>query len=116
MVDVFLFNSFAYLDTAFPSINSRKGDIKAAKRWVICKMNPDMIRNDLEVVEAEDEVNLEEIHRTSLCLAGRLWTDSSFNTGSLQSTIRQIWRLKNGVEIREIGENIFFFPIFLLEG
>lgn len=32
-----------------------------------------------------------------------------FNTGALQSTISQIWKLKNGVETREIGDNLFTF-------
>lgn len=70
------------------------------------------IRENLEVVEAEDEVDLEEIQRFSLCLAGRLWTDSLFNPGALKSTIKQIWKLKDGVDIREIGENLFSFQFF----
>lgn len=64
------------------------------------------------MVFAEDEVDREDTHRFSLCLAGRLWIDSSFNSGALQSTIRQIWRLKNGVKIREIVENLFSFQFF----
>lgn len=36
----------------------------------------DSNREDLEIVEAEEEVDLEEIQRFKLCLAGRLWTES----------------------------------------
>lgn len=70
------------------------------------------IEEGMEVIEAEEEVDLVEIQRFKLCLAGKLWTESSFNTGALQSTIKQIWKLKNGVEIREIGNNLFSFQFF----
>lgn len=52
------------------------------------------MEEDMDVVEAEDELDLEEIRRFNLCLIGKLWTDSSFNLGALQPTIKQIWRVK----------------------
>lgn len=67
---------------------------------------------DCVVVEDGEELNAEEIRRLSLYLVGRLWTDTSFNSGALQATIKQIWRVKNGVEIRLIGENLFSFQFF----
>lgn len=43
---------------------------------------------DLEIVEVEEEVDLDEIQRFNLCLAGRLWTDSLYNSGAQQATIK----------------------------
>lgn len=70
--------------------------LRVKRAWI-----GESIRLGLEVIEAEEEVDLDEIQIFKLCLVGKLWTDSSFTTGALQSTIKQIWRLKNGIEIRE---------------
>lgn len=50
-----------------------------------------------------------------LCLVGTLWTESSFNRGAFRSTLEQIWKLRCGVEIREIGKNLFKFQFFHLK-
>lgn len=63
-------------------------------------------------MEAVEELGCEETKRFNLCLLGRLWTDSTFNAGALQATIKQIWRVKDGVEIRIIGDNLFSCQFF----
>lgn len=47
--------------------------------------------------------------RFALCLVGSLWTTSSFNYGAFRTTMMQVWKLRHGVEIKEIGKNLFFF-------
>lgn len=61
-----------------------------------------METEETEYVEADEEVDPEEIQRFKLCLVGRLLTVSSFNSGALQSTFRQMWRLQDAVQIREL--------------
>lgn len=68
--------------------------------------------DDIVAIEAEDELDVDEIRRFRLCLFGRLWFDTPHNSGALQSTIKQIWRVKDGVGIRSIGENLYSFQFF----
>ncbi|XP_058749039.1 uncharacterized protein LOC131622001 [Vicia villosa] len=59
------------------------------------------------IVAAEEEANGEEIFRRSL--AGRLWTDGSFNSRAFRNTMVAAWRLKNPVEIQELNKNLLLF-------
>lgn len=36
-----------------------------------------------------------------------LWTEIAYNSGAFQNTIKQMWKLKHGVDIKEIGKNIY---------
>ncbi|XP_058763213.1 uncharacterized protein LOC131636620 [Vicia villosa] len=42
-------------------------------------------------------------------LAGRLWTDNSFNSKAFTSTMVGAWKLKNPVEVQELNKNLFLF-------
>ncbi|XP_058756011.1 uncharacterized protein LOC131629230 [Vicia villosa] len=59
------------------------------------------------IVAAEEEANGEETFRRSL--AGKLWTEGSFNSRAFRSTMVSAWRLKNPVEIQELNKNLFLF-------
>ncbi|XP_058774352.1 uncharacterized protein LOC131648628 [Vicia villosa] len=59
------------------------------------------------VVVADDEVCGEEIFQRTL--AGKLWTDSSFNTRAFTSTMISAWKLKNQVEKQELSKNLYLF-------
>lgn len=57
-----------------------------------------------------------ELNQFNLCLVGSLWSESPFNLNAFQSTLNYIWRLKQGVDIKEIGKNLFLFLILSPEG
>ncbi|XP_058742109.1 uncharacterized protein LOC131614556 [Vicia villosa] len=59
------------------------------------------------VTAAEDEVSGDEIFQRTL--AGKLWTDSSFNSRAFTSTMISAWKLKNPVETQELSKNLFLF-------
>ncbi|XP_058754368.1 uncharacterized protein LOC131627544 [Vicia villosa] len=59
------------------------------------------------VVVAEEEVCEEESFQRTL--AGKLWTDSSFNVRAFKSTMISAWKLKNQVETQDLGKNLFLF-------
>lgn len=58
------------------------------------------------IVEAEEEYGGEIFERT---LAGKLWTENSFNSKSLVSTMIGAWNLRNPIETQELNENLFLF-------
>lgn len=62
-------------------------------------------RNDEIVVLSESEPK----ERLSACLVGKLWTDKSSNVKTFIKTIREIWFPKKGVDINELGKNLFLF-------
>ncbi|XP_058776541.1 uncharacterized protein LOC131650847 [Vicia villosa] len=57
-------------------------------------------------IEAEEGGEDEIFQRT---LAGKLWTDNSFNSRAFTSTMISAWRLKNPVEVQELNKNLFLF-------
>ncbi|XP_058784594.1 uncharacterized protein LOC131659420 [Vicia villosa] len=59
------------------------------------------------VVADEGEVFEDEsIQRT---LAGRLWTESNFNSRAFKSTMVNAWKLKHTVEVQDLSKNLFLF-------
>ncbi|XP_058725488.1 uncharacterized protein LOC131596762 [Vicia villosa] len=57
-------------------------------------------------VEGEEICGEETFQRT---LAGRLWTESSFNSRAFTSTMLGAWKLRNPVETQELSKNLFLF-------
>lgn len=60
----------------------------------------------LDAVDEDDVVGDESFQRS---LAGKLWTETSFNTRASKQTIVDAWRLKKPVEVQELGKNLFLF-------
>lgn len=54
-----------------------------------------------------DEVSGKENFPRSL--AGKLWTDNSFNAKVFTSTMISSWKLKNPVETQKLRKNLFLF-------
>ncbi|XP_058727315.1 uncharacterized protein LOC131598755 [Vicia villosa] len=59
------------------------------------------------MVVAEEEVCEEESFQRTL--AGKLWTENSFNAEAFKSTMVSVWKLKNQVETQDLGKNLFLF-------
>ncbi|XP_058732884.1 uncharacterized protein LOC131604465 [Vicia villosa] len=68
----------------------------------------DFSKEEEEGITAEiEEVCEGEIFQRTL--AGRLWTDNSFNSKAFISTMLGAWKLKNAVEVQELNKNLFLF-------
>ncbi|KAJ8433134.1 hypothetical protein Cgig2_004872 [Carnegiea gigantea] len=58
----------------------------------------------MSLIEVEDEV--------SLCLIGKLNTQSSFNPEALKQTMQNIWRPSQGLVITNLDVHLFAFQFF----
>ncbi|XP_058726827.1 uncharacterized protein LOC131598223 [Vicia villosa] len=59
------------------------------------------------VVVGEGELFEDEsLQRT---LAGKLWTESNFNSRAFKSTMLNAWKLKHTVEVQDLNKNLFIF-------
>lgn len=65
------------------------------------------VEDDALLVVEDGEADSDESCQRSL--AGKLWTESPFNTRAFKSTIVDAWRLKRPVEVQELGKNLFLF-------
>lgn len=60
-----------------------------------------------EVITIYDEGHKEEIESCSLSLLGKFLTCKPFNKRTAQNTLRRVWCLEKGVQIVEVGSNLF---------
>lgn len=61
------------------------------------------------MVEGEAELGDKNFHRM---LVGKLWNNNPFNVKVFKSTMIQAWRLRNNVDIQDLGKNLFLFRFF----
>lgn len=59
-------------------------------------------------VTAED-LEPEEEDQFQRSLAGKLWTSSAYNIRAFKQSIVEFWKLKNPVEIQDLGKNLYLF-------
>lgn len=62
-----------------------------------------------EEVIWEDDVGEEEEKKLALGLIGKIWTARTVNPNAFMNTIKGIWMLKHGLEISNIGKNMYQF-------
>jgi len=62
-----------------------------------------------EVIEISDEGRREEIVDCSLSLIGKFLTCKPFNKKAVQNTLKRAWGMEVGVQIVEVGSNLFQF-------
>ncbi|KAL2939378.1 ATP synthase epsilon chain [Bienertia sinuspersici] len=63
-------------------------------------------------IEWVDKGLEEEQARVELGLVGKLWTNRNINVNAFISTIKNVWQTKNGVDISNIGKNLFVFQFY----
>lgn len=73
--------------------------------WESLQLTPE----EADKVEMVDANLKDDQHQFALSLVGSLWSHTPFNVGAFKNSIAQIWRLRNNVEIKEIGKNLFTF-------
>ncbi|XP_057443820.1 uncharacterized protein LOC130735972 [Lotus japonicus] len=71
--------------------------------------NFDLSNSEIQssITVEDDDCRGDEL--TSLLLAGKLWTESSYNVRAFTQTVTTAWKLRNPVEIREISKNRYVF-------
>ena len=62
-----------------------------------------------EVIEVSDEGRQEEIESCSQSLLGKFLTCRPFNKKAATNTLKKAWGLEGGVQIKEVGSNLFQF-------
>ena len=62
-----------------------------------------------EVIEVSDEGRQEEIKSCSQSLLGKFLTCRPFNKNAATNTVKKAWGLEAGVQILEVGSNLFQF-------
>ena len=62
-----------------------------------------------ETIAISDEGRLREIESCNLSLVGRFLTCKPFNKRAAKATLRRAWGLNEGLQIVEVGENLFQF-------
>lgn len=65
--------------------------------------------DEVEVIPISEEGRKEEIDSCAQSLIGKFLTCKSFNRKAAQSTLRRAWGLGDGVQIVEVGSNLFQF-------
>lgn len=63
--------------------------------------------DDEEEVIWEDDIGKDEANRLALGLICKIWTSRMVNPNAFISTINGIWALKHGLEISNIGKNLY---------
>ncbi|CAK8536828.1 unnamed protein product [Lathyrus sativus] len=58
--------------------------------------------------EVEEVCEGEILQRT---LAGKQWTNNSFNSRAFISTMTGTWKLRNPVEVQDLNKNLFLFRL-----
>lgn len=71
--------------------------------------NMKLTTKEEEVITISDEGRKEEIESCTLILIGKFLTCKHFNRKVAQSTLRRAWGLKDGLQIIEVGSNLFQF-------
>lgn len=62
-----------------------------------------------ETIKISDEGRREEIESCSLSLIGKFLTCKHFNKRAAKNTLKKAWGLEDGVQIVEVGSNLFQF-------
>ena len=69
--------------------------------------NMKLTTEEEEVIAISDEGRKEEIESCSLSLIGKFLTCKPFNKRAALSTLRRAWGLEEGVQMVEVGSNLF---------
>ena len=71
--------------------------------------NMKLTTEEEEVIAISDEGRKEEIESCSLSLIGKFLTCKPFNKRAVLNTLRRAWGLDEGVQMVEVGANLFQF-------
>lgn len=63
-------------------------------------------RAEVDVIETAKADSQE---RTRFCLVGKLLTERPFNVEAMKTTLKMVWKPTKGVDITDIGKNLFLF-------
>lgn len=96
---VFCFHSTTTITTAEEVINSLENSLENMK----------LTLEEEEVIAISDEGWKEEIESFSLSLIGKFLTCKTFNKKGAHNTLRRAWGLSDGLQIIEVGSNLFQF-------
>ena len=53
--------------------------------------------------------------RASLALVGKVMFDKPYRVSALFAFLRQVWKVRKAFGIREIGDNLYVFQLYMVE-
>ena len=69
--------------------------------------NMKLTTKEEEVIAISDEGRKEDVESCALSLIGKFLTCKPFNKRAAQNTLRRAWGLDEGVQMVEVGSNLF---------
>ena len=69
--------------------------------------NMKLTTKEEEVIAISDEGRKEDVESCALSLIGKFLTCKPFNKRAAQNTLRRAWGLDKGVQMVEVGSNLF---------
>ncbi|KAL2933509.1 Aspartate--tRNA ligase 1 cytoplasmic [Bienertia sinuspersici] len=94
---------------AQPDILAIEGEDKGSDEGFQTKAPMDETNNAEEEIDWAEDGEEEDTARLELSLVGKLWNDRNVNTNAFITTIVNVWQAKHGVEISNIGKNMYVF-------
>ena len=71
--------------------------------------NMKLTKEEEEVIAISDEGQKEEIKSCAQTLIGKFLSCKPFNKSATQNMLRKAWGIEKGVQIVEVGSNLFQF-------
>ena len=84
-----------------------------AEDVVECMVNLKLTSEEEEDIQVSDEGRMDEIDGCVLSLIGKFLTCKPFNRKAAKNTLRHAWGLDKGLQISEVGINLFQFKFQL---
>lgn len=79
------------------------------------------LENQMAKINIEDEENeelffaddvVEDSNKFDLCLVGRFLTEKNMKTRAVKSKLADIWRLEQGINIKDLKPGVFLFQFY----
>ena len=80
-----------------------------AKEVIDSLENMKLTEEEEETITITEEARLPEIESCILSLIGKFLTCKPFNKSATQNMLRKAWGIEKGVQIVEVGSNLFQF-------
>lgn len=63
-------------------------------------------------MEWEEDGEEDEKARFKLGVVGKIWTTRNINVNAFMTTIKNVWQLKHGMDISNVGKNMYVFQFY----
>ncbi|KAJ1413865.1 hypothetical protein SESBI_19359 [Sesbania bispinosa] len=79
--------------------------------WKDIQLNDEEEAHVVALSDPEDDSSDRRTNR-QICLICKVWKIDSYNVRAFKSTMLNIWKTRGGLEIMDLGENLFSIKVF----